>query len=202
MEAIINTIQNTDPVWAYLILFVSAFVENIFPPVPGDTVTIFGAYLVGRGSLQFEWVWLSTTLGSIAGFMTLFGLAYWLEWEIMEKKQLKWVSRKQIERVEKWFGKFGYTIILFNRFLSGARSVISLAAGFSRLKPLKVTLLALISCLLWNGLLIYLGSAIGQNWSQIVEYLKVYNRIIVTILVALGVIYFVYRIVKRRRAAA
>ena len=29
-----------NPVWAYAILFLSAFLENVIPPVPGDAVAI------------------------------------------------------------------------------------------------------------------------------------------------------------------
>ena len=48
----------------YLLLGVSAFVENVFPPVPGDTITAFGAFLVGTQRLSFFGVYLSTTAGS------------------------------------------------------------------------------------------------------------------------------------------
>ena len=33
---------------AYGILLLSAFFGNIVPPIPGDTVVVFSAYLVGR----------------------------------------------------------------------------------------------------------------------------------------------------------
>ena len=46
--------QRLDPKWLYPVLLVSSYVENIFPPLPGDTVTVFGAYLVGRGGNMFS----------------------------------------------------------------------------------------------------------------------------------------------------
>ena len=72
LENIEVLISQVDPGVAYLILFVSAYVENTFPPVPGDTVTVIGAYLITTGKLSFTGVWLSTTLGSVLGFMTMF----------------------------------------------------------------------------------------------------------------------------------
>ena len=83
MESLLHSLETANPLWAYFILFISAFIENIFPPIPGDTVTVFGAYLVGRGLLSFWGVWISTTLGSIAGFMAIFAIAYWIEWKTM-----------------------------------------------------------------------------------------------------------------------
>ena len=58
----------------YLALGISAFVENICPPIPGDTITVFGAFLVGTKRLHFFGVYLSSTLGSLFGFLFLFGL--------------------------------------------------------------------------------------------------------------------------------
>ena len=85
MEQFLFTLQSTDPILAYLVLFISAFVENVFPPIPGDSVTILGAYLVGTGILNFWGVYLATTAGSLAGFMSIYGLAFWVEWKVIEK---------------------------------------------------------------------------------------------------------------------
>ncbi|RMH81699.1 MAG: DedA family protein [Calditrichaeota bacterium] len=178
---------------AYALLFLSAFVENVFPPIPGDTITLLGAYFVGRGSLSFTGVLISTTLGSVVGFMTLFALAYWLGWEFFERKRWKWVNAEALDRVDRWFQKYGYGIIFANRFLSGIRSVISLSAGLSKLRPLRVTLLATASAFLWNGIIIYAGAFIGRSWQEIQEYIRLYNRVL---LIALGVAlvsYLLYR---------
>ncbi len=177
---------------AYLILFVSAFVENVFPPIPGDTFTLLGAYFVGRNSLSFVGVLITTTLGSVLGFMTLFMLAYWLEWKFFEKRDFKWLKKSQVQRVQRWFHKYGYKIVLANRFLSGIRSVISVAAGLTQLNKGLVTLYAGISALLWNGIIIYAGAFVGESWEEILKYIETYHRIFITALVVLGGSYLVY----------
>ncbi len=60
--------------YGYLILCVCACIENLVPPIPGDTVTLFGGYLTGIGRLNMFGVVLSTTVGSFAGFMMMFFL--------------------------------------------------------------------------------------------------------------------------------
>jgi membrane protein DedA with SNARE-associated domain len=199
MEQFLFTLQSADPIWAYLVLFISAFVENVFPPIPGDTVTILGAYLVGTGTLNFWGVYIATTCGSILGFMSIYGLAFWVEWKIIEKYQPKWLSRTKIDKVEIWFREYGYWIILFNRFLSGARSVISLVAGLSKMHVIPVFVLALISCAIWNGTLVYLGSVVGSNWEEIVSFLRLYNRAVIIALIAVAIIFMVrWMVVKRK----
>jgi membrane protein DedA with SNARE-associated domain len=201
MDSLFQAIKEASPFWAYSLLFVSAFVENIFPPIPGDTAVVLGAYLVGRGTLNFWGVYLSTTLGSIFGFMGIYGIAFWLEWKVIERYQPRWISRTHIDKVEDWFRHYGYWIIVFNRFLSGVRSVISLVAGLSKMKAVKVFLLALVSSALWNGGLIYLGAMVGENWEAILDFLKVYNRVVVVLIVGVIAIYFGHKMYRKNRTS-
>jgi membrane protein DedA with SNARE-associated domain len=184
---------------AYTMLFVSAFVENIFPPVPGDTVTLIGAYLVGTGHLNYLGVLVSTTAGSVVGFMALFLIAFWLEWKVVERYNFKWIQRTHIDRVQAWFQKYGYRVILANRFLSGVRSVISITAGLSKLKISVVFLLSFLSALIWNGLIISAGAFIGDNWQDIESYLKLYNQIIIIGLLIAAAGYLVYFLVHKKK---
>ncbi len=183
MESFFNNLIHENGLLVYLALFISAYVENIFPPIPGDTVTVIGAYFVGTGKLNFWGVYFSTSVGSIAGFMTLYGLAYWLQWQFIDRYRPRWVQQSHLDRVEKWFQKYGYWVVLFNRFLSGARSVISIVAGMSQLNGFLVFFFASVSVLLWNGALIYLGAFLGKSWEEIIEYVKLYNKIILIVVV-------------------
>ncbi len=201
MESFLIQLKELDPFWAYLLLFISAVVENIFPPIPGDTVTVIGAYLVGRGLLNYWGVFISTTLGSSMGFMGIFWIAYLLKLKRILEYIPQKVSPKKIQKAEKWIHNYGYWVILLNRFLSGARSVISVIAGLSKMKPFIVLIAATISCAIWNGLLIYFGSLIGKNWEEIIAFLKVYNRFVIgTLITALVILFFVRRYRKKRKA--
>jgi len=184
---------------AYTMLFVSAFVENVFPPVPGDTVTLIGAYFVGTGHLNYFGVLMSTTAGSVVGFMALFFVASWLEWRVVEKYNFKWVKRTHIDRVQEWFRKYGYRVILINRFLSGVRSVISITAGLSKLRVSAVFLLSFLSALVWNGLIIAAGAFIGDNWQDIERSLKLYNQIIIIGLSIVAVAYLMYFFIYKKK---
>lgn len=199
MDSFFHTLEQTNPMLAYLALFLSSYVENIFPPIPGDTVTVMGAFLTGRGLLNYWGVFISTTLGSVLGFMTLFALAYWVEKSWIEKHQPRWISTAKIDKVELWFRKYGLWVVLLNRFLSGVRSVISLVAGFSRLSIWKVFLLSLVSCVVWNGILIYLGSMLGRNWKDVFHFLQIYNRTILIIIVLILAGYGIYRFLRFRQ---
>ncbi|MCK5076865.1 MAG: DedA family protein [Calditrichia bacterium] len=194
LDKIIHIIETSNPLWAYLSLFISAFIENIFPPAPADTVVVLGAYFVGMNVLNGWMVYLSTTLGSTAGFLSMFGFAYWLEKGVLEKKYMYWIEKESIVKIENWFRLYGYWIIFGNRFLAGLRSLISLVAGFSKLNFKKVFIYSLISAAIWNGMLILAGYKLGENWEKIDVYLKNYSLVIIFLIVIFIIVwYFVKR---------
>ena len=59
--------------WIYATVVVASFIENIFPPFPGDTVTIVGAALATTGRLDPVMVFFGAWLGGIISIM----LIYW-----------------------------------------------------------------------------------------------------------------------------
>lgn len=180
----------------YFLLGLSAFIENIFPPIPGDTVTVFGAFLVGTGRLNFIGVYLSITLGSLLGFMTLFMAGAYLGRDHFIKRDHNFFRKEAIIKAEDWFRRYGYFIILLNRFLPGIRSVISISGGVSGLNRRSVTVLALISCASWNLIWILFGYMLGNNWEEAKDILSVlflrYN-ISVTILFLVLILIFIIR---------
>ena len=197
-EFFLDIIKSISGPYGYWLLGVSAFFENIVPPIPGDTVTVFGGYLVGVGRLSLAGTVLATTMGSFAGFMTMYAAGRFLGHELL-KHGSRVFARETIDRVHGWFERYGMGVVLANRFLSGARSVISICAGIARLSPWLVAGCCLVSCLIWNGLLIWAGSKVGENWGMIIGMLKKYNAVMAVVL-AVGVAVWIARSILQRRA--
>ena len=170
-----------NPLWAYLLLAVSAFLENLIPPVPGDVVVIFSAYLVGLGVLEWIPVYVSTCIGGTLGFSVMFALGARHGARILQSR-LRIGSARSLERATRWLERYGVWLVLANRFLSGIRSVIALAAGMGGMGWKPVVGLGLVSMAVWNGLLIYAGMLVGTNWERAAELLGDYNRIVFAVI--------------------
>ena len=200
LEFIESIITKVDPSVAYLILFCSAYIENTFPPIPGDTVTVIGAYLITTGKLSFTGVWFSTTFGSVLGFFTMYLVGYKFGRSfIKNKKREKIFGFNRIRKTEIWFYKYGYGIILANRFLSGTRSVISLFAGIFKLNWMIVFALATVSAMIWNGLLMWGGYVLGVNWQNITTIVGGYNKIVIAVTLVGITGFLIYKYVKRKK---
>jgi membrane protein DedA with SNARE-associated domain len=144
--------------------------------------------------LNFPGVYLATTLGSVAGFMTMYAVGKYAGGAVLASKQGKrFFKEESLQKVKIWFGKWGYGVILINRFLSGTRSVISIFAGIFQLRVTPVTFLALLGSMIWNALLIGGGLLLGRNWAVLGKWIVTYNKIL---LVLLGVV-ILYFVVKR-----
>ena len=202
LDSFFNLLDSLPNTLLYFLLGLSAFIENVFPPIPGDTITAFGAFLVGARRLSFFGVYLSTTLGSLFGFMFLFWIGSLLGKRHFIERDYRFFRAKDIVRAEEWFRKYGYFLILLNRFFPGIRSVISIAGGISQLKVFRVTLLALISACVWNLIWIILGYSIGTNWDIVKEKMARimfgYNLAIL-ILIGLAILIFVVIRIKKKR---
>jgi len=193
LNELLEFFRNVDKVYIYSILFFCCYFENIFPPLPPDTVVIISSYFVGIGFLKFNFTYLVVCLGSVFGFMTIYYVGMIFKDRIISKRSNESKFFKRMVSIENWFSKYGYKIILFNRFLSGARTLIALTAGISKMNSKKVFILALFSIILWNGILIYSGYIVGENWGILAEYLKKYNISVIIILIMVFLIYFAVR---------
>ncbi len=181
LQEIFNQLSQLNVTYIYLTLFFFAFIENVFPPSPSDVVVIIGASLIAKTSMGFLPVLFITSIGSALGFLLMYYVGFLFSEKIVRSGKLKFISEEALNKADKWFSRYGYFLILVNRFLPGTRSVISFFAGVHELKVAKTFLFALISAFLWNSVIIFLGMELGENIAKIQFYLSAYSNIILLI---------------------
>jgi len=199
-EDILNSISSFTPFWIYVTLFLFAFVENVFPPSPSDLVVIIDGSLVSTGAINFIPALLLTTLGSVVGFMILFHFGSTVDRKVVHSGKYKYIPVDAIEKVELWFKKYGYYVIIANRFMPGTRSVIFFFSGMSNLNIKKTLILATTSALVWNALIIYLGYVFGSNISVVDKYLSTYSNIAISITVVVVIVFVIKFYLSRKKS--
>ncbi|MCI0330667.1 MAG: DedA family protein [candidate division Zixibacteria bacterium] len=187
--------------WIYSFLFLSAIVENIFPPYPGDAVIFAGGYLASSGHLNWLLVFVSTAAGSWAGLLILFWLGRAKGRALLMRKEGRWLSHENFLRFENWFSRWGVAAIIFGRFLAGIRSGVALAAGIAGVSWKKILIFGLLSVLIWNGILISLARLVENNWEGLYHWFGLYNRLVLAAL-ATVLILWVLRFWRRKKRAA
>lgn len=188
----IENLLSMNPLWVYCIVALIAYLENLFPPFPSDVAIVASASLIGFGTIDFLPLLVMTTVGSTLGFVTMYRIGDWFGDKILEVGKIPFIPIENVRKVETWFRKYGYWVIIANRFLAGTRAVVSFFAGMSELNLWKTTVLSFGSALLWNSVLILAGKTLGENWSSIAFYLETYSKA-VTLIVLLAALIVIAR---------
>ncbi len=186
LEQILSFIASY-PLLGGIVLIISSFLEYVFPPFPGDTITLFGAFLVSAKGWNAALTFGAVTLGAMLGVLVDYKAGMMLAVRADSWRARTGWRRSFIIKTEKAleiFKKKGTPVLLLNRFIPGLRAFFFLAAGMSRMKLLTVMGLAFLSMTLWNLLIFGAGFAVGNNW----EALKTaYDQYTVTMWVIMGV---------------
>ncbi|MBE0645216.1 MAG: DedA family protein [Bacteroidetes bacterium] len=178
LEQTIAYLSQVDILWIYVAIFLISYIENIFPPFPSDVIVVFAGSLVAIGTGSVLLTLLLATAGSTLGFMSMYWIGDQFGDRVLETGKIPFVSINLVHKVEAWFRRYGYWVVIGNRFLAGTRAVISFVAGIAEMNLLVTTLLSAASALVWNSILLYLGYVVGDNWRIIGVYLASYSKIV------------------------
>ena len=200
IEQAIAWLQQLPPWGVFALMFLIAYIENIFPPSPSDMLLIFVGTLIGVGTVSFIPSLLCATLGSTLGFVTAYMVGRYFQRGVIEGRLSRYLPVNTIAQVEGLFQRYGYGVIVANRFLAGTRAIVSFFAGMARLSLPVTTALSAVSALAWNAILLYLGKFFAGNWRSAVGYLEMYSKG-ATVIVVILIVIFLWRFFKHRRTA-
>ena len=159
------------------LLCASAALEYVFPPFPGDTITLFGAVLITAYDWSFAAVFTAVMIGSMAGAMLDYYLGHRLRLRALRRKKRHTEEERRaiIDRLVSGFERHGAVYLVLNRFVPGVRALFFVAAGMAGMKPLPVLFFSALSAAAWNLLLIAAGSLLGANLDELTGWVKQYN---------------------------
>ncbi len=198
-------LEKISPNLYWLFIFFSSFIENIFPPYPGDTVTVLGGYLVSREKLSLLAMANSVFIGSLLGALLMYYFGQKVLFFLTHTFRIEFIA-KELEqdkfiRAQEWFKRNSFTTVVFSRFSAGIRFFVSIIARITQMNVFIFMFAFSLATIIWNTLLIWGGYSLGDNWLQVLEYLKIYNRVVITIIV-LGVLFFLgykYKIHRKKK---
>lgn len=202
IKELLNRASELSPLFLWFFIFFSNILENVFPPWPGDTVNVFGGFLVANNS-GLTWFSLitSTYLGNIFGGLVMykFGerfLNFLRQKKLPFTKEL--LEEESFNKTLSWFQRNSNVVILLSRFSAGIRFFVSIVAGITRVPVYRFIVLFSIAVFLWCSLLIGGGYITGKNWESILQILSVYNKVIMGLLVVVLLLIFRNYLLKKQ----
>ncbi len=196
-HSILEFFSQLQPIHYLLFVFIAYFIENIFPPLPGDTMLVFTAYMFGLyfGRNEFIWLYVFSVTGAVVGFMMMVMLGHHFGRQFFVEKNFRFAKNDFMQKTETYMDKYGTLVVLGNRIFFGLRPVIGLVSGMSNIRWYNLLGLVTLSSLVFNAAFIFLGYVLGENWDLIESILKNYSIITILALIAL-IIFTVFRIRK------
>ena len=187
--------------FGYLGVFLMIAIENIFPPIPSEVILLFGGFMTTYTKLNILGMVIASTFGSLIGALALYYIG-----RVFNKERLKKIisgkigkvlrlKNSDIDKADHWFDTKGNKTVFFCRFIPIVRSLISLPAGMSKMPMLKFLVYTILGSLIWNLVLIVIGSIVGENWVSILNIFDTYSHLVVIVLavVCITTVCFFYK---------
>ena len=173
-------------------------IESSFVPLPSEIVIPPAIWKAASGELSMYLVVVFATLGAIIGAMFNYLLARWLGRAIVhslaESKvgTMFLLNQRKIEHAEAYFIRNGRSSTFVGRLIPGIRHLISIPAGLAKMNIGQFILYTALGSGIWHIILAVLSYSLYTQQ----ELLKRYMNQVSYVLLAAGVLFFVYLTIK------
>ncbi len=178
-------------------------IESACIPLPSEIIMPFAGYVVYLGHMN---LWIVATAGAI-GCNLGSVVAYWIGAKggrPLVERYGRWVlmSRHDLDRMTRFFSKYGAITVLLGRLLPIVRTFIAFPAGIAKMPQVKFHIYTFIGSWPWCYALAYAGMKLGEKWHTDPRFEEAFHRFHLGVEVVLlaGVIWFVWSHLRRARA--
>lgn len=183
--------------FGYFGMFLGMVLEAVIIVIPSELILATGGILAGRKIFNFWLSFLVGLLGSIFCAVVIYAMGYFGGYPFIHKYgKYFFMKDEDIQKCESWFDKYGLMAAAIGRNIPIIRTLISLPVGLARLSFKKFLLYTTLGSIPWTFAFVYVGYALGNNWtilSDITSKIKIPIRILLLALV----ISFVYKKIKK-----
>lgn len=179
-------------------------IESTAIPLPSEVIMpLAGWLLVADEDRGFGWVLLAGfygAVGSLIGSLAEYYLSRAGGRPLIEKYgKYVLVTRKDMERADRWFETRGEITIFIARMIPGVRGFISIPAGIARMNVIRFAIFTFLGAFPWTFGLAWAGWALGENYDAIRDTTKRFDPFIITAVLVL-ISYVLWKRIKELRA--
>jgi membrane protein DedA with SNARE-associated domain len=201
---IITIITSLVSTYGYLGIFIAAFAETIFPPIPSELIFPLAGFVGFKSNFTYFETFLMASSGAVGatfGAIVIYIVSFKIgRIAIVKLGKYVFVSEKKIESAERWFEKYGIYAVFLGRMAPGVRELISVPAGIARMPFAKFVTFTFFGSLIWSVILVFSGYFLGNSWESLSETLSDYFTLIsVIVLLSIAIVIFYYAYYGKRR---
>src|SRR6266702_127292 len=193
-EKIIALWVSLSVVGKYAVMFGLMAIQSACIPIPSEVIMpLAGAALAHS---QMDLIVLAT-LASIASNLGSIP-AYWVGAKggrPMVERYGSWLllSRRDLDRVDDFFARFGSIAVLIGRMLPIVRTFIAFPAGVAKMNQVRFHIYTFVGSWPWCYALAYIGMKLGASWNSDPRFQAVFHRfhLAVEVVLVAGFVWFV-----------
>ena len=179
-------------------IFVLMVAESACIPIPSEATMLFAGFNVHNGEYSLLAITAVGSVANLVGSWIAYAVGYFGRVELLERHGSKLhISRRNLQRADRWFERYGAQTVFFTRMLPIVRTFISLPAGVARMPFWRFSALTLAGCVPWVFALGFIGQQVGENWTQWRDSLH-YVDYTVAALIVIAIAWLVIRSRSRR----
>jgi membrane-associated protein len=173
--------------------------------LPGDTLLVITGLLTFAGVIEIDIWWVCLAIGAAAflGGEVGYLIGHKFGPRVFERKESGLFSRKNVERTNAFFARFGGLAVILARFVPILRTFVPVAAGVGHMNYKKYSLYNFIGAMIWGAGLTFFGYLLGYI-PPVADFVREYIDVIllgaVTITLIPTVWHYVQASMKARKA--
>lgn len=169
-------------------------------PIPDETLIVLSGILIRNGHLNPTPTILAAYAGGIVGISISYILGKTCGHYLVHKYG-SWIglTHAKFNKAHQWFEHYGKWTLLFGYFIPGVRHFTGLVAGIMDLEYKHFSLFAYTGAVIWATVFLTIGYFFGIYCFSLIDNFDVTFQEVLLGAIALLIVYFVVRIVLKRR---
>ncbi|MFL5761220.1 MAG: DedA family protein [Thermomicrobiales bacterium] len=195
----IDFVQNLFDALGWLGIVIAMTIESACIPLPSEIIMpLAGWLIVDKRDLGYWGIIVASFWGAVGNAIGS-TIAYWIGALLGRpflEKYGKWIllTRKDLDRADRLFAKWGEEMAFFSRLLPIVRTFISLPAGIARMNYWKFIAFTFAGAFLWCIPLTAAGYHWGADWEKFRNKARFFDYPIALFVLALIVWYIWHKV--------
>jgi membrane protein DedA with SNARE-associated domain len=186
--------------WGGAAVFVNVLLTRLGVPLPSAPLLIFAGSAAMSGRLSFTHVLLAAVAGALLGDTVWFSAG-----RIYGRKLVAGLSRRSyaidsgMRTAGNLFERHGPPIVAVSKFVPGLGLVTPPLMGTTRIAVAAFYLWDVLGIVAWAAFWLLGGAMFERQLHVAVTELQLHGATVIDVLIAVALLYFAYRLLRRRR---
>jgi membrane protein DedA with SNARE-associated domain len=170
-------------------------IQSACVPIPSEVIMPLAGYALAHTQMQLVLLATVASLASNLGSIP----AYWVGargGRPMVERYGSWLllSRRDLDRVDHFFTRYGSITVLIGRMLPIVRTFIAFPAGVAKMNQVRFHIYTFIGSWPWCYVLAYIGMKLGASFNSNPRFREIFHRfhLGVEILLLAAAVWFVW----------